>query len=432
MRFSINTLGCKVNLCESDAIAGLLMQNGLQMVDYRSGNPHICIINTCTVTAESDRKVRQLIRKIKNANSRAILAVTGCYVRDHRDFLIKSGVDLIIGNEEKKDISLATARILETAGNTGNIAGDRAGYGPGRKNPHSRPIVKIQDGCEQNCAYCIIPRVRGGYRSTPADRIVESIDMLSEQGYAEAVLTGIHAGKYGVDTADGTGLAGLLEKIFSETGIERIRISSLEINDICENLLGVMEKYRERMASHLHIPLQSGSDAILKSMGRPYDSGFFRRSAENIYQRLPGFTITTDIMTGFPGETTGDLEKTLELVRQLRFSKLHVFRYSPRPGTRAWLLGDSVPPQEKSRRSRMIRSIGEELRQVFLNANTGLVMDVAAESGQGAGGMVSGTSGNYIKVYFKPRAGLEDIRGRIINIRTQKKYRQGLMGEEAP
>jgi threonylcarbamoyladenosine tRNA methylthiotransferase MtaB len=432
MRFSINTLGCKVNLCESDAIAGLLMQNGLQMVDYRSGNPHICIINTCTVTAESDRKVRQLIRKIRNANSRAKLMVTGCYVRDHRDFLIKSGVDLIIGNEEKKDISLAAAKILETAGYTGNTAGDRAGYGGRRKNPHSRPIVKIQDGCEQNCAYCIIPRVRGGYRSTPADRIVESIDILSGQGYAEAVLTGIHAGKYGADTADGTGLAGLLEKIFSETEIERIRISSLEINDIGERLLSVMEKYRERIAPHLHIPLQSGSDAMLESMGRPYDSGYFRRSAEKIYKILPGFTITTDIITGFPGETTGDLGSTLELVRALRFSKLHVFRYSPRPGTRAWLLGDSVPPQEKSRRSRILRSTGEELRQDFLDANTGLVLDVAAEAKQGADGMVSGTSGNYIKVYFKPQAGLENIRGRIINIRTQKKYRQGLMGEEAP
>jgi threonylcarbamoyladenosine tRNA methylthiotransferase MtaB len=430
MRFSINTLGCKVNLCESDSISRILLGKGLQQVDYRSGRPHISIINTCTVTAETDRKVRQMIRKIKKANSQAKLVITGCYVTDHADFLKEISADLIIGNEEKKDIPGITDSILDLVKEYRENKERKIIY-RGKDDLHSRPIVKIQDGCEQFCAYCIIPRVRGNYYSTPETTILKSIEQLSSEGYGEVVLTGIHIGKYGADREDSKGLPGLLDKIFACTGIDRIRISSIEINEINDELLDVMQKYRERMAPHLHIPLQSGSNKVLKKMERPYSARFFRKVIKKIRSKLPRITLTTDIMVGFPGERAEDLEKTLGLVREIGFSKLHVFKYSPRPGTRAYDFEDRIPSQEKTRRSSILRECGDQMRQQFLDNNTGLILDVAVEKENSGNKIASGTSGNYIRVYFKKRSGRENLKGRIIRVRTEKKYLQGLLGKEA-
>jgi threonylcarbamoyladenosine tRNA methylthiotransferase MtaB len=430
MRFSINTLGCKVNLCESDSISRILLDKGFQQVDYKRGMPHISIINTCTVTAESDRKVRQMIRKIKKANNQAKLVITGCYVKDHTDFLKDSGVDLIIGNEEKKDIPGMADSILDLVKEDLENKDSKI-ICESKNDLHSRPIVKIQDGCEQNCAYCIIPRVRGSYFSTPESIILESIDRLSRQGYGEVVLTGIHIGKYGADMSGSPGLPGLLDKIFANTGIDRIRISSIEINEINDELLDMMQKYRERMAPHLHIPLQSGSDKILEKMGRPYGSSFFREVVKKIRSRLPGITLTTDIMVGFPGETEEDFEKTLALVKEIGFDKLHVFKYSPRPETRAYYLDDKVSSQEKTRRSSVLRELGEKMRQDFLDKNTGLIHEVAVERQEGGNRIASGTSGNYIRVYFKKSSRRKNIKGSIIKVRTKKIYLQGLLGEEA-
>jgi threonylcarbamoyladenosine tRNA methylthiotransferase MtaB len=300
-----------------------------------------------------------------------------------------------------------------------------------RKNElHSRPIVKIQDGCEQNCTYCIIPRVRGEYYSTPESTILKTIERLSREGYGEVVLTGIHIGKYGADMEDTTGLSDLLEKILSETVIDRIRISSIEINEIDDYLIDVLRKYWGRIAPHLHIPLQSGSNKILEKMGRPYNDNFFRKVVKKIRSRLPDIALTTDIMVGFPGETGEDFKKTLALVKEIGFSKLHVFKYSPRPETRAYDFEDQISSQEKNRRSKILRECGDQMREQFLDKNTGLVLDVAVEKEDGGRKMASGTSGNYIKVYFKKRPGMEDLRGRIIKIKTVKRFLQGLVGKE--
>jgi threonylcarbamoyladenosine tRNA methylthiotransferase MtaB len=191
-----------------------------------------------------------------------------------------------------------------------------------------------------------------------------------------------------------------------------------------------MKRYRERIAPHLHIPLQSGSDKILKKMGRPYDRIFFKDVVKKIYKSIPGMTITTDVMVGFPGETGEDFEKTLELVKEIGFSKLHVFKYSPRPETRAFHFNDKVSSYEKTRRSIILRGCGEDIRRDFLEKNTGLILDVAVEK-ELNGKMASGTSGNYIKVYFKKRSGPEGIRGSIIKVRTEKRYLKGLIGEKA-
>jgi len=414
MRFSIKTLGCKVNLCESDEISNGLMMLGFQRVDYRNGDPHICIINTCTVTSESDRKVRQLARRMRNINKEAKIIVTGCFVKQNRKFLEDIRVDLILDNDKKKDIQGLIEIIIK-----------RTAEGPAPSWPeetiikksgtactrysqnHSRPIVKIQDGCEQNCTYCIIPKVRGKYRSAESVEVVRKIKELEKNGFEEAVLTGIHIGKYGVDLENAYRLDRLIGDVLSNTGIKRLRISSIEINEIDDRLLSVISKNRERIASHFHIPLQSGSDAVLKKMARPYTAAYFIKMVSRIRKVLPDITITTDVMVGFPGESDEDFSNTFEMVEKIGFSKLHVFKYSPRPETRAFEFKDGVEGALKSKRSSVLRGCGERSRDLFINKNIGKKHIVAAEMIDPASSMMSGTSGNYIRIYF--RAGLDFV-----------------------
>jgi threonylcarbamoyladenosine tRNA methylthiotransferase MtaB len=428
MRFSINTLGCKVNLCESDEMSAIFTRRGLLKVDFRDGDPQLCIINTCTVTSESDRKARQLIRKIRKTNRDARLAVIGCYVRDHRDFLEENGVDIILDNDGKKDMQDLVESILK-----------KADYKPEAKkvshspchypySDHSRPIVKIQDGCEQGCAYCIVPRVRGSYRSVEGGKVLREIEKLVKSGYEEVVLTGIHIGKYGIDIDGDTGLSGLVEGILSGTGIKRIRMSSLEINEIDEELVKVIVKNDKRIAPHLHIPLQSGSDRILKKMGRLYNIKYFTGRMEMLRRYLPGTAFTTDVMAGFPGETEADFKNTYEMVKKLRFSKLHIFRYSPRPGTAAFSFKDRVSGQDKQERSRILRALGDRMRNSFIKENIGKELLTAVERNAGSDGLLSGTSGNYIKIYFRTDADYNEIHGKLVKIKVQKVYRNGLSG----
>ncbi|MCD4669285.1 MAG: tRNA (N(6)-L-threonylcarbamoyladenosine(37)-C(2))-methylthiotransferase MtaB, partial [Actinomycetia bacterium] len=350
MRFSINTLGCKVNLCESDEISNRLIMLGFQRVDYRNGDPHICIINTCTVTAESDRKARQLTRRMRNTNKEAKIIVTGCFVKQNRKFLEDNKVDLMLDNDKKKDIQGLMESIIKKTGKEPIINKYRETDRFKRSETsciryaqkHSRPLIKIQDGCEQNCTYCIIPKVRGEYRSTESVKVIKKVKELEKNGFEEAVLTGIHIGKYGVDLENNYGLDRLVGDILSNTGIKRLRISSIEINEIDDRLLSVISKNRERIAPHFHIPLQSGSDTVLRKMARPYTAEYFTKKVSIIRKVSPDITITTDVMVGFPGESDEDFSSTFKMVEKIGFSKLHVFKYSPRSGTMAFEMKDRV------------------------------------------------------------------------------------------
>ncbi len=434
MRFSINTLGCKVNLCESDEISNGLIMLGFQRVDYRDGDPHICIINTCTVTAESDRKVRQLARRMRNTNKEAKIIVTGCFVKQNRKFLEDNKVDLILDNDKKKDIQGLMESIIKETGKESIIDKYRETDGFKRSETsyiryaqkHSRPIVKIQDGCEQNCTYCIIPTVRGEYRSTESVEIIKKINELETNGFEEVVLTGIHIGKYRVDLKNTYGLDRLIGDIISSTGIKRLRISSIEINEIDDRLLSVMSKNRERIAPHFHIPLQSGSDAVLRKMGRPYTAAYFTKKVSRIRKVLPDITITTDVMVGFPGESDEDFSCTFVMVGKIGFSKLHVFKYSPRPGTGAFELKDRIDGAVKSERSSVLRGYGGKARDMFINENTGKKHIVAIEKFDPVSNIMSGTSGNYIRVYFRTSLDFEKMRGRLVELIAMEKYRDGL------
>lgn len=446
IRFSINTLGCKVNLCESDDISKELAGLGFEMVSF-NGDPDYCIINTCTVTAESDRKVRQLIRRIKNKNSRAKIIVTGCFTGNNREFLKCSGIDHIIDNNRKGHIPKLLSGLVggeHTKGSSRNYAPatDCSGKISDREQlasiSHSRPLIKIQDGCEQNCTYCIIPRVRGRYKSTDFLGIISKIGHIEWLGYEEVVLTGIHIGKYGADTGgirpegDGAGvykLSQLITEILERTKIKRIRVSSLEINEVTTGLLEVIKNDSMRIAQHLHIPLQSGSNKILEAMGRPYDRDYFIQKIKAVREMFPGIAITTDIMVGFPGESNADFEDTVSLVKELYFTKLHVFKYSPRPGTIASKLEGQVDPSQKAKRSEKLRKLGDTLRNDFLNNNLGKKLMVVCERQDKENGIFSGTSGEYIKVYFKNKIDFRKIHGKLIQLKSSKIYLDGLWAQ---
>ncbi len=430
IKFSIDTLGCKVNQSESDFIAWELQKKGFELVSH-SQNPHFCIVNTCTVTSQSDRKVRQLVRKIKSENKESKLIVTGCFVVLNKDFLKESGVDFAIKNKDKSGIpDLIEAEVLKW----------KAGSGSGPLSPvmmHSRPVVKVQDGCEQNCTYCIIPKVRGGYRSVPHKMVLEIIRELEEAGFEEVVLTGINIGKYGIDTgrnkSGGAGKAvdfkGLVEGIIKDTCIRRIRISSIEVDDVDDGLLDVLKRNEPRIAHHLHIPLQSGSDRILELMGRPYDSNYYLGRVKKIRKLFPDVALTTDIMVGFPGEDNYDFDRTVDLARKAAFSKIHVFKFSGREYTPAYRMPHQIDEKVKSERSRTLREIGDGLRENYLERNLGKELEVVCEK-IGDDGIVKGTAGNYIKVYFRmDEKKFGRLKGKIVKVRADSLYRSGLMGK---
>jgi threonylcarbamoyladenosine tRNA methylthiotransferase MtaB len=448
IKFSVDTLGCKVNLSESDYIIKELQKKGMVHVSFNE-NPDFCIINTCTVTSQSDRKARQIIRRIKSQNKNSKIIVTGCFVVFNKEFLKKYGIDYVIENSDKNKIPDLIGKIIVKKKRPQKVReertqkNERGSYKYSSVTPriHSRPLIKIQDGCEQNCTYCIVPKVRGKYRSVPYGEVLDKVKDLQEDGFEEVVLTGIHIGKYGTDfkrdsqdTGEKTGnLADLLERIIRDSDIKRIRISSMEVNEIDNRLLDVLKENGERFAPHLHIPLQSGSNRILELMGRPYSSEYYLSKIKMTRSIFPGIALATDAMVGFPGESKEDFNKTVELIEKIAFSKIHVFKFSGRKHTTAYWMGDQVEEEVKSRRSKIIRDIGDRLRRDYLKRNIGKVLNVVCEEMDTDSHMANGTSDNYIKIYFQiDKKDFPLLRGRIIKISADSEYRNGLRGSIEP
>ncbi len=432
IKFSIDTLGCKVNQSESDFIARQLQKKGFKLVSRNQG-PDFCLVNTCTVTSQSDRKVRQLVRRIKSDNRESKIIVTGCFVVFNKDFLKECGVDFAVKNKEKDRIPDLIAEEVLKGKNKSGVAGISLTC----IMMHSRPVVKVQDGCEQNCTYCIIPKVRGGYKSVAYRKVLGIVKELEEDNSEEIVLTGINIGKYGIDlTGKGTDNAdevgdfkSLLEGITGDTGIKRIRISSIEVDDIDDGLLDVLKRNELRIAHHLHIPLQSGSNKILELMGRPYTAEYYLEKVKMLRKFFPDIALTTDVMVGFPGEDNYDFDRTVDLVRKAAFAKVHVFKFSRRKYTPAYRMPHQVDEKVRSDRSRVLREIGGKLRDGYLERNLGREIDVVCEK-MGDDGIVGGTSGNYIKVYFKmDKKKFGKFKGKIVKVRVDSVYRNGLMGK---
>ena len=362
MKVCVMSLGCKVNIYESEYVISLLKDNGFEIVNDDE-KADIYIINTCSVTNESDRKSRKLIHHARRENKDAIIVVMGCYTQiKYKD--IEMDADIVIGNKDK---SLIVELINEYMKKKEKI--ERI-YDLSKQEfeqmeirhfeNHTRAFVKIQDGCNAFCSYCIIPYTRGRIRSKKEDDVLREVSNLVKAGYKEIVLTGIHTGKYGMDID--TNLESLLRKLISISGLYRLRLSSIEINEITDGILDLMA-HSDVIANHLHIPLQSGSDRILKLMNRRYDKSYFIKRVSEIRKIRPDISITTDLIVGFPGETEDDFNETLDTLREIGFTKIHTFPYSKRDNTKAALMKEQIPGDIKKRRVHEVlelSSLGEK------------------------------------------------------------------------
>jgi threonylcarbamoyladenosine tRNA methylthiotransferase MtaB len=400
MRIAVATLGCKVNQSESSSIEGTLINENHEIVNYDE-NPDIFIINTCSVTAKSDYQSRQLIRKAIKTGAKVI--ATGCYAQLKPDELLKiKGLGLIIGNSEKKDIASHIEK-LKNKGNGEPSAIINAPSAPLAVQPYhsmrSRAFLKIQDGCNSSCSYCAIPLARGRNNSLDQKDVLRTVEKMSNDGYREIVLTGIHIGFYGLDLNPKSSLLNVVEMLIESFPHIRFRLSSIEPHEFKDEFLLYIKK--GNLCAHLHIPLQSGSDKILKAMNRGYTTDYYKKVIDKIISSCPDVTIGTDIITGFPGESEDDFIDTVKFIEQLPLGYLHVFSYSRRPNTAAFSFNNHVDEKTKQTRAKVLIEIAMKKSYINLNSNLGKLLDVIVERKCSTEGLYKGISSNYLKLLIK-------------------------------
>ncbi|MDX1707657.1 MAG: tRNA (N(6)-L-threonylcarbamoyladenosine(37)-C(2))-methylthiotransferase MtaB [Desulfobacterales bacterium] len=404
-RFKISTLGCKVNQSESDVIAAEL--KGIHWLPANGcESPEMVVINTCTVTQKAAMQSRQAVRQAIRSNPNAQIVVTGCYAQTEPKALENiNGVDLIVGNTDKhRIVELIRAGQAHAADGPIIICNDNSQIQPLKPSvdaiggSRTRPVLKIQDGCNSACTYCIVPRARGPSRSLPPESVLAKIQSLSQAGYFEIVLSGVHLGHYGRDLTPETRLSDLLARIERSTTMPRVRLSSIEPLETTDELIEQVAE-SSRICRHFHIPLQSGDDHILKKMKRPYGSDDFSRIVHKISQRFPEAAIGVDILVGFPGETEAAFSNTYEFVQALPVSYLHVFPFSVRPGTPAANYTGKVAPEIIKQRCAHMRCLGDAKRRDFNQRFIGLHKRVLFESARhSATGHLKGLTSNYLTV----------------------------------
>ena len=379
MKVSVLTLGCRVNQSESSVIEGTLKENGITIVDLRD-NPDICVVNTCTVTAKSDYNSRQLIRKAAKAGAKVI--VTGCYSHLRRDEVRSiPGVIELVDNTRKYDI------VNLISGKVNDLVFSHFS--------RSRPHLKVQDGCNFRCSYCSVPLARGKSKSVPLDEILKRVQTIETAGYNEVVLTGVHLGSYGKDLANKSSLKKLIKYILRSSCLKRIRLSSLEINEVDDELVELLQDIR--LCSHIHLPLQSGSDKILQLMKRNYTLSEFSSKVHMLLSRVSNISIGSDIIVGFPGEGEEEFRDTYNFLNFLPFSYLHIFPFSARPATEAIKMKDRVRNNIIKNRLNILIELNREKKYAYLQKQLHNVLDVIIEE-KANDGHALGTSGNYIKV----------------------------------
>ncbi len=423
-KFKITTLGCKVNQAESEAIAQDLQSSKWQAVrDLEEAD--FCIINTCAVTQKAAMQSRQAVRRAIRANPNAQIIVTGCYAQTApQEIKMIDGVNYIIGHNEKQTI----ARTIRT-GDKGvhrhvtAICGDIHKKQPFASMPladavlRTRPFLKIQDGCDAFCTYCIVPHARGRSRSMPLDNVLEQIGKLSKAGYREVVLTGIHLGAYGHDLSPATNLSIAMERIRKLRPIDRIRLSSIEPMEFTEKIIEQAVK-SDIFCRHFHIPLQSGDAEILKIMRRPYSPQFFSNLILKIHRFMPDAAIGVDVLIGFPGESETAFENTYKLLEELPISYLHVFPFSPRPGTKAVDLPDKVDGRKIKDRCERMRVLANEKRMGFYRKFIGQQLSILIETKRDAStNLLKGVSSNYLPVLIE--AG-DKLKNKIVDVKIHK------------
>lgn len=426
MKIAIYTLGCKVNQYETQAMERELVARGHELVDFESP-ADAYIINTCSITAVSDKKSRQMIRRAKKNAPAAIVAACGCYVQTHEEEAKTLGIDLLMDvNDHKKflDRLEEAARTCERVTDIDNALRRRdfellpAG---GMAN-RTRAMLKVEDGCVNFCTYCIVPYARGPVRSLPMDAAAEQVRALREQGYREIVVTGIEISSYGQDLKDGTSIIDLLELIAREGGEMRIRLGSLEPRTVTREFCERAAKL-QYLCPHFHLSMQSGCDTVLRRMGRRYDTARYLQSVRLLQASFPGCAVTTDMIVAFPGETEEEFAQSLAFIRQCSFAQMHIFPYSRRPGTAADRMEGHLPNAVKEARSKAAIAVAEELNLAYRKAMIGSVQQVLLE--EPAGAYDTGHAPNSIRVYC-PGNGDQNV---IVPIRITGLYEDGLLGE---
>jgi threonylcarbamoyladenosine tRNA methylthiotransferase MtaB len=423
------TLGCRLNQVESQEMRALVEQAGYRAVEEGEA-AHVYVVNTCTVTSRADFSDRQAIRRITRANPDALVVVTGCLAQTDPDALARMpGVDLVLGNQEKY-------RLPELLGSLVKRERPEVRVGPigdarevpsspvRRMSGRSRAFVKIQDGCQHRCAFCIVPAARGRSRSQELKVLVEQLEALVEAGYGEITLTGVDIGHYGWDLLPRTSLAALVTRLAEVPGLRWLRLSSVLPAYFTPELIKAVTTLPV-VVPHLHLPLQSGSDRVLRLMRRPYNAAMYRTLAERLAAAIPDLGLGADVIVGHPGEEEADFEATMALVGELPLSYLHVFAYSDRKGTEAATMGRHVMPAAIRERSSRLRALGVEKGLAFRRKLLGRVLDVLVFEERQADGRLSGLTSNYVEVSF---AGPEGLGRRFATVRLTETDRRGARG----
>ncbi len=409
---ALHTLGCKLNQADAELLARSFAGAGFHM--SRPGAPaQVCVVNTCTVTHVADGKGRRLLRWLRRRNPDALVVATGCYAqRAPRELAAIDGVDVVVPRQDR-------GRLVEIVRDKMGRGTRRGACRPQLPPGRSRSLIKVQEGCNQGCAYCIVPRVRGGEQSLSPREIIDQVKERHSLGAREAVLTGTQIGSY---RWDGTDLAGLLGTLLRETDIPRLRLSSLQPRDLSPRLLHLWEG--SHLCAHLHIPLQSGSDGVLGRMGRSYTSAEFTRAVSLVRDMVPNIAITTDLMVGFPGEGPREFDDSLRLCQDMALAAIHVFPYSPRPGTRAARMPDQVEAGVKKERTQRALEMAADSARHYQRQFLGQSPEVLWET-ETADGMWSGLTDNYLRVFARSP---EPLAGRFTPARLVDVKLRGLIG----
>lgn len=421
-KVALHNLGCKVNAYETEAMGKMFLDKGYEIVEFKEG-ADIYIINTCTVTNIADRKSRQMLHRAKKMNKEAVVVAVGCYAQAFSNDLEKDdAIDIIVGNDMKNDIiNIVENHIKKSVVdiNDTKVKREFEELNIDSMEEHTRAYIKIQDGCNQFCTYCIIPYARGRVRSRKPENILSEVDRLINKGYKEIVLTGIHLSSYGIDfKEDAIGLIDVIKMISDKKQIKRIRLGSLEPRIITEEFMNELKKIGS-FCPHFHLSLQSGSDATLKRMNRRYTSEEYLEGCDLIRKYYPNAAITTDVIVGFPGETKEEFEECKKFLETVEFSSMHIFKYSKREGTKAAVMENQVSDEQKAKRSDELLKLDSDLRikymEKFINKEVDVLFEKKAIIGEKE--YFIGHTPQYLKIAVETDENLEN---KILTVRTKK------------
>lgn len=425
---ALHNLGCKVNAYETEAMQHLLEEAGYEIVPFTQ-KADVYVINTCSVTNMADRKSRQMLHKAKKNNPDSIVVAAGCYVQtSEKEVLNDLSVDIVIGNDRKHDLvrlleEYSLDSVNDTVDDINDGKHDFEELFIDQTKEHTRAFIKVQDGCNQFCSYCIIPYARGRVRSRRFENVIAEVERLAANGFKEVVLTGIHLSSYGVDFEEATGLLELIQAVNAVKGIERIRLGSLEPKIVTEHFASELSKL-DKICPHFHLSLQSGCDATLKRMNRKYTTKEYERGCELLRKYFVHPAITTDVIVGFPGETEEEFEQTEAYLEHIHFYEMHIFKYSKRKGTRAAVMPDQIDEQIKAVRSEKLIALGhdmsKEFRKFYIGKNEEVFFEEKAVIGDKE--YFVGYTKEYVKVAKKTDENLENqiVSGRISGMLTDE------------